>query len=70
MEKNALTIASFPSNVLDPVAPTLRLVEDARWYSGRDMIRVFFPCLIKYSKPGEVREGLALSYNCSSLDPQ
>ena len=46
MEENALTIASFPSNALDPVVPSLRLVEDARWYSGRDMMKMFFPCRI------------------------
>lgn len=41
--ENALTIASFPSNALAAV-PGLRFVEDARSYTGRDMMKMFFPC--------------------------
>lgn len=42
--KNALTIASFPSNAL--AAPGLRFVEDARSYTGRDMMKGVLPTLI------------------------
>ena len=70
MEKNALTIASFPSNALDPVVPSLRLVEDARRYSGRDMMKLFCPCPINTQSPVKFVMVRHFTTTISDLTPQ